>query len=363
MYENFYAVIMAGGSGTRLWPLSRKDRPKQSLVIADDRTLFQIAVDRLDDLFPSERIMVVTVADQAAMLSEQCPDIPEDNFIIEPMPRGTASVAGLAALTIKHRDPNGSMAILTADHLMRDEAHLRQLLRAAYDIAQENYLVTLGIKPTHPATGYGYIEMGDSLGDYQGLEAYHVAQFKEKPALELAEKLVADGRHVWNSGMFIWQVETVLDELARQMPDLSAKLLEIERVWYSERPTGKIEEVWPTITPQTIDYGIMENAQKVAVVPSLDLGWNDVGSWESFFDALETDESGNVILQGSPLSFDTQGTLICGDSPDRLIVTIGVKDLIIVQSGNAVLVCDREQAQRVREIVNHLKEDGRDEYL
>jgi mannose-1-phosphate guanylyltransferase len=363
MYENYYAVIMAGGSGTRLWPLSRKDRPKQSLVIADERTLFQIAVDRLAGLFPAERIMVVTVADQAAMLAEQCPAIPEDNFIIEPMPRGTASVAGLAALTVKHRDPNGSMAILTADHLMRNEPYLRQLLKAAYEIAQEEYLVTLGIKPTFPATGYGYIEMGDRLGEYQGLETYHVAQFKEKPPYELAKTLVADGRHVWNSGMFIWQVQTVLAALEQQMPDLFAKLQEIDRVWHSVRPTGKIEEVWPAIKPQTIDYGIMENAQKVAVVPSLDLGWNDVGSWESFFDALETDDSGNIVLQGSPITFDTQGTLICGDSPDRLIVTIGVKDLIIVQSGNAVLVCDREQAQRVREVVNHLKQNGREEYL
>ncbi len=363
MYEDYYAVIMAGGSGTRLWPLSRKDRPKQSLAIADDRTLFQIAVDRLEDLFPAERIMVVTVADQAAMLSAQCPAIPEENFILEPMPRGTASVAGLAALTIKHRDPHGSMAILTADHLMRNEAHLRQLLKAAYEIAQEERLVTLGIKPTFPATGYGYIQMGDPLGEYQGLQAYQVGQFKEKPAYELAKTLAADGQHVWNSGMFIWQVQTVLEELARQMPELFAKLQEIDRVWHSGRLTGKIEEVWPGIAPQTIDYGIMEKAQKVAVVPSLDLGWNDVGSWESFFDALETDESGNIVLQGSPITVDTQGTLICGDSPDRLIVTIGVKDLIIVQSGNALLVCDREQAQRVREVVDQLKQSGREEYL
>lgn len=363
MYENYYAVIMAGGSGTRLWPLSRKDRPKQSLKIADDRTLFQIAVDRLEGLFPSERIMVVTVADQAALLSEQYPAIPEDNFILEPMPRGTASVAGLAALTIKNRDPNGSMAILTADHLMRNEAHLRQLLKAAFEIAQQKYLVTLGIKPSFPATGYGYIQMGEPLGEFQGLQAYQVEQFKEKPPYELAKDLVADGQHVWNSGMFIWQVQTVLDALAQQMPELYAKLQEIDRVWHSERPTGKIEEVWPTITPQTIDYGIMENARRVAVVPSLDLGWSDVGSWESFFDALEPDESGNIILQGSPISFDTQGTLICGDSPDRLIVTIGVKDLIIVESGNAVLICGREQAQQVREVVNHLLENGREEYL
>ena len=363
MYENFYAVIMAGGSGTRLWPLSRKGQPKQSLAIDGDLTLFQQAVQRLAGLFPEERILIVTVADQVAQLREQVPSIPEENYIIEPLPRGTASVVGLAALAIQSRDPQGSMAILTADHLMRNAEHLRQLLRAAYEVAQKDYLVTLGITPTFPATGYGYIQKGDALGSFEGVEAFQVKAFKEKPQLALAEELVADGHHVWNSGMFIWQVPTVMAEFERQMPDLFDKLKKIERSWQKEQPKGMIEAVWPTIQPQTIDYGIMEHAKKVAVIPSINLGWNDVGSWESIFDALDPDESGNIVLRGQPLTFDTSGTLICGENQDRLIVTVGVKDLIIVDTGNAILVCDRKQAQRVRDVVNALKQDGREDYL
>ena len=332
MYENYYAVIMAGGSGTRLWPLSRKDRPKQLLALDGDQTLFQQAVNRLAGLFPEERILIVTVADQVASLKEQCPAIPKENYIIEPLPRGTASVVGLAALAIQSRDPQGTMA-------------------------------TLGITPTFPATGYGYIEQGDELGSYQGLKAFQVRAFKEKPELALAENWVANGQHVWNSGMFIWQVPAILAEFERQMPDLYAKLKKIEGAWQNEQPKGMIEAVWPTIQPQTIDYGIMEHAKKVVVIPSLDLGWNDVGSWESLFEALDPDESGNIVLRGQPVTFDTSGTLICGDTQDRLIVTVGVQDLIIIESGNAILVCDRKQAQRVREVVNYLKQDGREDYL
>jgi mannose-1-phosphate guanylyltransferase len=363
MFEHYYAVIMAGGSGSRLWPLSRHNRPKQSLSIIGNRSMFQHAVDRLSGLFPHERILIVTVADQVDLLREATPEIPEENYIIEPLPRGTASVVGLAAIAIKAFDPQATMAILTADHLIANESQLRDLLKAAYDTAQEDFLVTLGITPFYPATGYGYIQKGQSLGEYRGLDVFRVDRFKEKPNRELAEEWISDGDHVWNSGMFIWQIDAVMAEIERQMPDLYKKLSTVSELWLTDERTDALMTIWPTIHPETIDYGIMENARDVAVVPSTDLGWNDIGSWESLFDVLESDESGNIIMRGEHLSFDTQGTLICEDSPDRLIVTVGVEDLIIIDSGDAVLVCDRKQAQRVRDVVNYLKENGRDEYL
>jgi mannose-1-phosphate guanylyltransferase len=363
MYDHFYAVIMAGGSGTRLWPLSRKNHPKQSLRIYGNRTLFQCAVDRLEGLFPYERIMVVTVADQVKILSQECPEIPMDNYVIEPLPRGTASVVGLASIAIQARDRNGTMAILTADHLMKNDAHFRQLLRAAYAVAQDNVLVTLGITPSYPATGYGYIQMGHLMGQYEGLNVYNVKRFKEKPNEALATTMVADGKHVWNSGMFIWRVATVMAAFECQMPDLFEKLGEIADDWMLDNRMEKLGSIWPNIKPQTIDYGIMEKAQHVAVIPSIDLGWNDVGSWDSLFDAIQGDAAGNIILKGDPIIFDTQGTLICDDSSEPLIVTIGVEDMIIVNSGDVVLVCDRKHAQRVREVVNFLKEQGREDYL
>jgi mannose-1-phosphate guanylyltransferase len=362
-YDHYYAVIMAGGSGTRLWPLSRKGQPKQSLTLTGDRTLFQCAVDRLQGLFPFERILVVTVADQVEMLSREYPEIPQENYIIEPMPRGTASVVGLASIALKARHVDATMAILTADHLMKDDAHLRQLLRAAYAVAQENVLVTLGITPSYPATGYGYIQKGDHLGQFEGLDVFKVKKFKEKPQEAQARTMLADGQHVWNSGMFIWRVDAVLNEIERQMPDLHAKLAMISEHWMRDSNTETLATVWPTIQPQTIDYGIMEKAQSVAVIPSINLGWNDVGSWESLFESIEGDESGNIILRGDAVTFDTQGTLICGDSSRHLIVTIGVEDLIIIDSGDAILVCDRKHAQRVRDVVDYLKAHGRDDYL
>jgi len=361
--EHFYAVIMAGGSGTRLWPLSRKDRPKQTLVIDGKRSLFQGAVDRLQGLFPHERILVVTVADQVDGLHRDCPEIPMDNFILEPLPRGTASVVALAAIAIRHRDPLGVMAILTADHLMHNDAHLRQLLKAAHEFAQKGYLVTLGITPEYPATGFGYIQEGELLGEFQGLKGFRVLRFKEKPDKTTAEKMITDGNHVWNSGMFVWQVETVMAEIESQMPELYEKIIQIDHVWGTSEQPVAIEAIWPTIHPKTIDYGIMENAPRVAVIPSINLGWHDVGTWESIFNALESDPSGNIVMGGDALPLDTQGTLICEDSANRLIVTIGVENLVIIDSGNAVLVCDRSQAQRVREIVKYLEENGQSHYL
>jgi mannose-1-phosphate guanylyltransferase len=363
MFKHYFAVIMAGGSGTRLWPLSRKDRPKQSLAFVDGRTLFQHAVERLQGLFPYEQILVVTVEDQVGLLREECPQLPIENFIIEPLPRGTASVAGLAAVAVKNRDPRGAMAILTADHLIKNEEHHRQLLTSAYQLSTEGYLVTLGITPTYPSTGYGYIQKAESLGTYHDLQAYKVKRFKEKPDKKTAEALVSDGQHVWNSGMFIWQVDAIMAEFERQMPGLYKKLEKIDESWSIKEQSDTLQTVWPTIKKETIDYGIMENAKKVAVVPSINLGWHDVGSWDTLFQALETDENQNIELSGDVLSLDTHGTLICEDSADRLIVTIGVEDLIIVDSGNALLVCDRKQAQRVRDVVRKLEQNGRDDYL
>jgi mannose-1-phosphate guanylyltransferase len=363
MFDNYFAVIMAGGSGTRLWPLSTKDHPKQSLKIAGNRSLFQHSVDRLLDLFPHERILVVTVKDQVPLLKLDCPEIPFENYLIEPMPRGTASVVALAAIAIKNRDPEASMAILTADHLIKNEQHLLDLLKAAHQIAQQGYLATLGITPDYPATGFGYIQKGELLDEYQGLKIFQAKAFKEKPDQQRAEKFIADGDHVWNSGMFIWRVDAVLKSFKRQMPALFEKVMTLDAAWQTPSRDKTLEDIWPTLQKETIDYGIMENARKVAVVPTIDLGWNDVGSWESLFDALEGDENGNILMRGDVISFDTHGTLICEESSDRLIVTIGVDDLVIIDTGKAVLVCDRKQAQRVREIAKFLSQSGRDQYL
>lgn len=359
MLEHYYAVIMAGGGGTRLWPLSRRARPKQMLRLIDHRSLFQTSVERLDGVFPLDRIFVVTVKEQAEELQEQCPSIPVENFIIEPGPRGTASVVGLAAVALKARDPQAVMAILTSDHFIGNEPGFRDLLRVAYDVAQDNYLVTLGIEPNYPATGYGYIQKGDALGNYSGMEVGKVLRFKEKPDEAHAREMFSTGDHTWNSGMFFWRVDRIMTEFKRQMPDLAAKLDEIAAAWNTDRRIEVIQRLWPTLKQETIDYGVMEGAQNVAVIPAAGLQWSDVGTWDSLFDVLPSDEFGNIVMGGRHLAVDTRESLVYVNQEHRLIVTIGVEDLVLVDTGDVLLVCRKDQAQKVRNVVDELKKtDG-----
>jgi mannose-1-phosphate guanylyltransferase len=357
--EHYYAVIMAGGGGTRLWPLSRQDRPKQAINLLGDRTLFQIAVDRLLPLFPLERILVVTSAKYAADLRAQRPALPEANFVIEPEPRGTAPALGLAALAVHGRDPRAVMACLTADHFMRDEERFRALLSAAAEVAEADYLVTLGIEPTFPSTGFGYIQRERRLGAHGGFEVYLVARFKEKPTLEEAQAMLADSLHAWNSGMFIWRAQRLLDEFAWQMPGFHHQLRQMEA------DPAALPGIWSNVVNTTIDYGIMEGAEKVAVIPAGGLGWSDVGSWESLFDVLPTDESGNIVVGAEHLNSDSSGVLIHSSNPQRkLVATIGLSNLVVVDTGDVLLVCPRERAQEVRTLVSALKQsEGGQRYL
>ena len=359
MIKNFYAVIMAGGGGTRLWPLSRHSRPKQMLTLGQDRSLFQVAVDRLLDILPPERILVVTVEDQAPRLREQCQQIPQENFLLETMPRGTASVVGYAATVLNKMDADSVMAVLTADHIIGNLKLFHQILRASDQVARDGYLVTLGITPTFPATGYGYTRQGDLIGKYHDLAVYKVREFTEKPALPEAERMFKSGDYAWNSGMFIWRTERILEEFSLQMPELFSQLSLIGEAWGTSELEQTIRKVWPEIKPQTIDFGIMENAKRVAVIPAQNLEWNDVGSWEAIFDLLPDDGQGNINEGIEHIALETKDTLVYGENSDRLVVTIGVEDLIIVDTGDVLLVCTRDQAQDVRQAVKRLKDEGR----
>jgi mannose-1-phosphate guanylyltransferase len=358
--EHTYAVIMAGGGGTRLWPLSRQARPKQMLALFDERTLFQTAVDRVIDLYTAERIFVVTVQEQACELQAQCAEIPKENYLIEPAARGTASVIGLAAIALQRRDPRAVMAVLGSDHYISNETEFRRLLYTAGQVAEDDYLVTLGVQPTFPATGFGYIEKGVQVGEYEGQPVFDALKFKEKPNLSQAEAMLAGGNHYWNSGMFIWRTVRILEEIQRQMPELFAGLQAIDQAWDTPEGDTTLQRIWDGLRNETIDYGIMEKARRVVVLPAAGLGWSDVGSWDSLFDLLPGDEHGNIVMGGEHVGLDTAQSLIYVNHPHRLIVTIGVDGLVVVDTGDVLLVCRKEQAQLVRQVVQKLKAEGKD---
>jgi mannose-1-phosphate guanylyltransferase len=363
MSEHQYAVIMAGGGGTRLWPVSRKERPKQLLPLLGQDTLFQGTVARLRNLFPPERILVVTIEEQAREMREQAPEIPEENYLIEPAPRGTASVVGLAAMVLQKRDPQAVMAVLPSDHFIRNVDLFHYLLRAAFDVAGNGYLVTLGITPTAPSTAYGYIQQGKPLtGEYK-YPVYTVLRFKEKPDEESAQQLIRTGDHSWNSGMFIWRADAIMNEIRRQMPALDAELKSIREVWGTKKQNEVLNARWHELKNETVDYGIMENAEKVAVLPAGGLGWSDVGMWSSLFEVLLPDMNGNIATNtGLHLAHETHNTLVYGGN-ERLIVTIGVDDMVIVDTGDALLVCKTDQSQKVKEVVEHLKKHRQEKFL
>ncbi len=362
--EHTYAVIMAGGGGTRLWPVSRKERPKQLLPLLGQDTLFQSTVARLENLLPPEQILVVTVEEQAREMRLQAPQIPAENYIIEPAPRGTASVVGLAAAVLHKRDANATMAILPSDHFIRNRDLFHYLLKAAFEVAANGYLVTLGITPTSPSTAYGYIQQGEPLNGAYKYPTYKVGSFKEKPDEEAARQLLRTGDHSWNSGMFIWRADTILGEIEKQMPALDVALKKIVSAWGTDQQDAILNEYWKPLKIETVDYGIMENAERVAVLPAGGLGWSDVGMWSSMFEVLLPDMNGNIATNNSlHLAHETHNTLVYSGNSERLVVTIGVDNMVIVDTGDVVMICKSDQAQKVKDVVEHLKKHRQEKYL
>jgi mannose-1-phosphate guanylyltransferase len=361
--DHTYAVIMAGGGGTRLWPVSRRELPKQLLPLLDEQTLFQSTVMRLEKLFPPERILVVTVAEQASIMQEQAPEIPLENYLIEPAPRGTASVVGLAAAVLMQRDPKAMMAVLPSDHFIRNRDLFHYLLRTAFDVAEKGYLVTLGITPTYPSIAYGYIHQGNALeGEYK-YPVYAVERFIEKPDEKKAQELLRRGDHSWNSGMFIWRADDILAEIKKQMPELSEAVTKISIAWDTEQRDEVLDSLWYDLKNVTVDYGVMENAELVAVLPAGGLGWSDVGSWNSLMEVLMPDMNGNIAQNAHHLAIDTHNSLVYSNDNERLVVTIGVDDMVLVDTGDVLLVCKSDQAQKVRDVVEHLKKHRQEKYL
>ncbi len=361
--KHTYAVIMAGGSGTRLWPVSRKKHPKHLLPLLGERTLFQNTVDRLTDLVAPDHILVVTAADQAEELRAQAPQVPPENFVVEPQPRGTASVIGLAATILKRRDPQAMIMFFPSDHYIRNRDVFQLIMRAALQVARQDYLVTLGITPTFPATGYGYIHRGPALASRQGVTIYAATEFREKPDYATAENYVARGDYYWNSGIFLWRAAAILDELKRRKPAMHAAIGQIVDAWNTAAWETVFPQEFATIERISIDYAVMQDAAREGrvIVVHAPFQWDDVGSWLALERHHPQDAHGNTV-HGLHCGVDTYNSVIVSDD-EHLIATVGVSDLVIVHCPDATLVTTRRHEADVKRLVETLKQRRFDRFL
>ncbi len=343
-----FALIMAGGKGKRFWPKSREKHPKQILKMFGDNTMIQSTVERLKPLIPDNRIFVVSIETQISLLKKQLSRLSAKNFIIEPKGKNTAPCIGLSALFMEKIDPNGVMAVFPADHVITNEVEFLKTLKVGARVAVEkDSLVTIGIEPTYPATGYGYIQFNNDLGRIDDIEVLKVKTFAEKPNLATAERFLSSGDFLWNSGVFIWKIKTILKAIEEHLPHLYDGLLEIRENIGSRKESETINRVYCQIKSISIDYGVMEHAQDVVVLKGR-FGWTDMGSWDEFYKYCSKDDHENVLV-GEHILKDSRGSYI--DAPNKCVAVIGVDNLVVIDTEDALLICPRERAQEVQEIV------------
>lgn len=349
--RNFYAAILAGGIGSRFWPLSRETTPKQLLKVVGDESLLKSTISRLSPLVSSEKVLIVTNSSQAEIirlhLSYEGKSF-SPGYIIEPLGRNTAPAIALAAFDIARRDPEAIMAVLPADHVIKDGKQFREAMSAAAEVAAMGHLVTFGVVPTSPETGYGYIKAVDKvLKKVDGYAVRKVERFVEKPDIRRAKRYLKDGGYFWNSGIFVWKASRILEEINSHLPDVYKKLAGVE-------DPVELEAAYRSITDISIDHGILEKSDDVVVLPAT-FPWSDMGSWSSFGEILKSDDEGNIV-KGRVVDIGSENSVIIGC--DRVVATIGLKDFILVDTPDATLVCPKERAQEVKDVVGMLKKKG-----
>jgi mannose-1-phosphate guanylyltransferase len=330
------------------------------LNIVGGKTMLEQTVARIHAKIPAERIVVVAGEAYRDLIRDNLPQLPAANFLFEPIGRNTAACIAWAALWVQQRAPEAVMAVLPADHLIRNEPEFLRVLAVAAQAARPfSRLVTIGIQPTHPETGYGYIRVGEDRRQIDGREVFRVVQFVEKPSRQKAAQFLAEGKYFWNSGMFVWRADSIWHEVSRHLPQLAQQLEALGQATTSDTLTAVIDEVYPQLPAISIDIGVMERAQDVWVVPA-DIGWSDVGSWRALSDFLAADARGNVVI-GDQRGLDTAGCFIY--SPNKLVATIGLTDLVVIETDDALLICPKERDQDVRKLVELLEREGRQDLL
>lgn len=351
---------MAGGIGSRFWPRSRKATPKQFLNVFGESTLIQNTVARLNGLVPPERCLIVTHERYVEQTRQQLPAVPEDNILAEPVSRNTAPCIAYAAMKLHAKDPDATMIVLPADHLIKDVRQFHRVLNVAIDKAQDkDALVTIGIAPTHPETGYGYIQFNGTLEMDAEPAAFKVKTFAEKPDLHTAESFLDSGDFLWNSGMFIWRADTILDQVHTHLPDAYEAFEPLKDALGTEGEHDQLVKSFQSCPHISIDYGVMERAENVYVVPG-SFGWSDVGDWRAVYGLSEKNEHGNAV-QGNVIMHDSSRCLV--HSNGRLIALVGIHDVMVVDTDDAILICNRESAQQVKNVVDYLHAHQLEEFV
>lgn len=364
MDKNYYCVIMAGGIGSRFWPLSKTECPKQFLdILGTGRTLLQQTFDRFEKIMPPDHIYVVSNLEYKEIIAEQLPEMPQENILLEPLRRNTAPCIDYANFRIHQKNPNARVVVAPSDHLiMKEEEFLRSVEQGLEFVAANDALLTLGIVPNRPETGYGYIQsIEKKVKGYESLGLRKVKTFTEKPDIELAKVFLNSGDFYWNAGIFFWSLETIMNSFEMYLPEIHALFKEGKEIYGTKRESHFIEKTYENCRNISIDYGIMEKADNVYVLIS-DFGWSDLGTWSSLYEQLDKDEDQNSILGKHVFMYDSSGTLV-NVQDDMLVVLQGLKDYIVVKNENIILVCKREDEQKIKQYVNDIKAEIGDDMM
>ncbi|MFA6493003.1 MAG: mannose-1-phosphate guanylyltransferase [Patescibacteria group bacterium] len=359
MNENFYIVIMAGGSGTRLWPMSRCDQPKQFQNLCGEKSLIQETYDRVKDIVPKENIFISLVENILETSKKQLPEIKKENFIVEAESRNTGPAIAYAAATISRRNPQAVVVTLPSDHAIEDLEEFKKSIKTVLEFISKNpdYLATVGLKPTSPDTGLGYIEVGKKITDSK---LYQVKRFVEKPNLEKAKEYVKSGKFLWNASYFCWRADKLLDTYKTYAPEVYKGIEEIIHLFAKKGSDKEISKIYKNLPKVPIDTAIAEKVEKIAVLPA-DLGWSDIGNWTTLYEFLTSKTGGHTVSRGNHIGIDDKGCLIYAQ--DKLLTTVGLKDIIVVDTPDVTLVCDKNRAQDVKKLIEKIEELGKHKYL
>jgi len=357
-----YIILMAGGVGTRFWPRSRKAMPKQLLNIVGSKSMLQLTFERIKPLTTPDKILIITNIEQKIEIENQLPEIPKDNIIAEPMGRNTAPCIGLAGAIIQAREKsNTTMVVLPADHLISDIENFQQTIKVGADYASENNcLITLGIQPTYPETGYGYIQMDKLIFEKNGKQIFRVKTFAEKPHLETAQRFLESGDFLWNSGMFIWSVDFIMSEIDEYLPELGEDLIKVRKAYATDKFEKVVADVYSRTKSVSIDYGLLEESQNVCVVKS-DFSWNDLGSWEAVYNISPKDKYGNVNNCEESILINSKNNYLY--SQKKLLAAVDIENLVVVEMNDSILICRKDRSQNVKSVVEYLTRKEMDKFL